>query len=212
MSSWPYANDVPTSPWRSAMSIPRELTLRETEEGLRMFQEPVRELNKLRGKKFQKRGATVSELNEWLRENQVAGPLWEIEIELDPASANAVEMELFAAENQQTVVRYDGKGGTVSINRTRSGNTQFHGGFPGIYTAPVRAGKDKTLLHLFVDTSSIELFANDGESVITALVLPKAPTRPIQFRADDPEFKISRFTAWKLKSAVPILTETAAKN
>src|SRR5207247_4390683 len=48
MSNWEYANDVPTSPWRSAMSLPRELALRGTPEGLRLIQQPARELSKLR--------------------------------------------------------------------------------------------------------------------------------------------------------------------
>ncbi|HSH17606.1 MAG TPA: glycoside hydrolase family 32 protein, partial [Verrucomicrobiae bacterium] len=46
MSNWEYANDVPTSPWRSAMSIPRALTLRRVDGDLRLVQTPVRELER----------------------------------------------------------------------------------------------------------------------------------------------------------------------
>ncbi|HEY8837746.1 MAG TPA: glycoside hydrolase family 32 protein, partial [Dehalococcoidia bacterium] len=48
MSNWLYAQDVPTSPWRSSMTVPRELSLRRTPGGLRLVQKPVGELKKLR--------------------------------------------------------------------------------------------------------------------------------------------------------------------
>ena len=48
MSNWLYANEEPTSPWRGALSLPRELSLRRTPAGLRLVQRPVRELDTLR--------------------------------------------------------------------------------------------------------------------------------------------------------------------
>ena len=41
LSNWQYANAIPTHPWRSAMSIPRSLTLRNTTKGLQLIQSPV---------------------------------------------------------------------------------------------------------------------------------------------------------------------------
>jgi sucrose-6-phosphate hydrolase SacC (GH32 family) len=49
MSNWEYANVVPTSPWRSAMTIPRELSLRQLPEGIRLVARPVKELAAIRG-------------------------------------------------------------------------------------------------------------------------------------------------------------------
>lgn len=207
MSYWPYANDVPTSPWRSAMSIPRELTLRKTSEGLRMFQEPVKELEKLRTKKFQEKNATIPELNEWLREKQIAGPLWEMEVEFEGQKNDDLALEIFGAPNQGTIVRYDPGRAVVSVDRRQSGKTEFHSAFPGNYEAPVHGIDGKRVLRLFLDTSSVEVFANDGESVISALVLPTETKQAIQVTSSNPALKIRRFTAWKLEKAVPIRTE-----
>ena len=44
MNNWQYANDIPTAPWRSAMSVPRALSLTRTPAGIRLVQTPVREL------------------------------------------------------------------------------------------------------------------------------------------------------------------------
>ena len=51
MSNWQYAQTVPTGTWRSANTVPRELSLVVTKEGLRLCQKPVKELEILRGSK-----------------------------------------------------------------------------------------------------------------------------------------------------------------
>jgi fructan beta-fructosidase len=40
MSNWDYTQHIPTSPWRSAMTVPRSLRLERTSKGLRLVQEP----------------------------------------------------------------------------------------------------------------------------------------------------------------------------
>ena len=49
MSNWNYAGAIPTSPWRSAMTVPRELALRTIDGRPQLVQRPVRELRSLRG-------------------------------------------------------------------------------------------------------------------------------------------------------------------
>ncbi|MBC9729372.1 hypothetical protein [Streptomyces sp. TRM68367] len=48
MNNWDYSGSIPTDPWRSAMTVPRELGLRSTGEGVRLVQQPVSELRSLR--------------------------------------------------------------------------------------------------------------------------------------------------------------------
>jgi fructan beta-fructosidase len=48
MNNWNYGSKVPTSPWRSAMTVPREINLRTVNGQLRLTQWPFRELNRLR--------------------------------------------------------------------------------------------------------------------------------------------------------------------
>lgn len=51
MSNWRYPFAMPTGAWKGNMSIPRELRLRNIpDQGLRLIQEPIQELQKLRGK------------------------------------------------------------------------------------------------------------------------------------------------------------------
>ena len=48
MNNWQYANQIPTSPWRSAMSVPREIGLRTIDGRTELVQSPIRELRTLR--------------------------------------------------------------------------------------------------------------------------------------------------------------------
>ena len=47
MNNWDYANTIPTSPWRSAMSLPREVSLTQTPAGPRLTQQAVKQVDKL---------------------------------------------------------------------------------------------------------------------------------------------------------------------
>ena len=48
MNNWLYGQSIPTSPWRSAMTVPRQLFLGDVHGALRIVQSPVRQLKELR--------------------------------------------------------------------------------------------------------------------------------------------------------------------
>ena len=48
MNNWDYGGSIPTSPWRSAMSIPREVRLETLDEKVQLVQKPIPELSELR--------------------------------------------------------------------------------------------------------------------------------------------------------------------
>ena len=50
MNNWDYANNIPTSPWRSAMALPREVNLTQTPDGPRLTQSAVKQVDKLGAK------------------------------------------------------------------------------------------------------------------------------------------------------------------
>src|SRR5262249_52987489 len=159
------------SPWRSAMTIPRELALRKTSDGLRLVQRPVRELEKLRGARRQFKGGTIAEANAWARRNAPAGPQ-EMVVEFAPAAKGSAGVRLFKGGKEETVVAVERERGRVSIDRTRSGNVGFHAKFSSVCSAPLARPDGRVKLHVFADACSVEVFVNDGEQVLTALVFP----------------------------------------
>ena len=191
MSNWQYAGDIPTSPWRSAMSLPRELTLQNNDWGVRVAQRPVKELQRLRGKSFRLKKATIPEVNQWVAKNQIAGDQLEIDVAVEPGEFG---LEVLKSGLESTRIT-SGRDGKVTVDRTRSGKTDFHRQFSGKYSVHSRAQR----LRVFVDACSVEVFANNGEAILTALTFPGETSRALEFFGDA-GLKIEQLDIWKLKS------------
>ena len=165
MSNWQYAQNVPTKAWRSAMTLPRELSLRETLKGYRLFTAPANEVNALRidgsaknftaGKNY---GYSLSEIV--------------LEYDLAKQGSNDFGIELVNSKNESLRVGYDKQKNEFYIDRTHFSNMSFSKEFPAIHTAPRLIDSKKMTLHLFIDHSSVELLADDGTVVMTDIFFP----------------------------------------
>jgi hypothetical protein len=81
-----YLNQFPDQIVNQAFSLPHELTLRETDEGLRLFFSPIKEVEKLRGEMLaQGTNLTIEQVNEMLQ--KCRGELTEVLIEFPEAGA-----------------------------------------------------------------------------------------------------------------------------
>jgi sucrose-6-phosphate hydrolase SacC (GH32 family) len=76
----------------------------------------------------------------------------------------------------------------------------FHPKFSGVYDAPLTLRDGKVRLHIFVDACSVEVFVNEGEQVLTALVYPSAASRGVEFFGPSDTAKVSSVNVWTLKS------------
>lgn len=183
MSNWRYPFAMPTDGWKGNMSIPRELRLREVEgQGLRLIQEPVEELQMLRGKK-------VSLPEQPLDGGHnpfagIKGTSYELETELTVQPNAKFTFNLRQGNDQATVVSYDAKTGQLTFDRTHSGETSFEQGFAETMSAPVRLINNKIKLRFFVDSSSVELFVNDGEIVLSNLIFPDPTSSGLELTAE----------------------------
>lgn len=200
MSNWEYGQDEPTSPWRSAMSIPREVGLRHTTEGIRLVQKAAREMKSLRGEHYQFEGGGVAEANAWLMRSHIQGDQLEIEADLDLRNTGVEGLKVLKGSGEETVVGVDRDKGTVFVDRAHSGNVSFNPRFSGRYEAPLAARDGKVKLHMFVDACSVEVFVNDGEKVFTVLAYPTTGGRGVEFFESEKGAKISSVEVWRLKS------------
>jgi sucrose-6-phosphate hydrolase SacC (GH32 family) len=201
MSNWEYADRVPTSPWRSAMSIAREVGLRKTATGIRLVQQPVREQAKLRDQHQRFSGGDVAAANAWLAKNKIAGDQLEIVVELEAATSGVQGVKVLKGATEETVIGVDRNHGRVFVDRTRSGRVDFHPKFSGVHDAPLAPRDGKVMLHIFVDDCSVEVFVNDGEIVFTDLVFPSPASRGVEFYASASGAKIGSMDVWTLKSS-----------
>jgi len=200
MSNWEYAQDVPTSPWRSAMSLPRELALHASPGGLRLAQRPVVELRQLRGRHHRFRNATVKSANAWLEKRGSPGELLEVVIEFVSAGkAGNFGLRMRTGEREETRVSCDLASARLSLDRTRAGFVDFHPRFTGFHEAPLSAHEGHLKLHVFLDSASIEVFANDGEPVLTGLIFPSSGDRKLELFSSSEALKVKALDVWELK-------------
>ncbi len=177
MSNWQYAAEVPTMQFRSANTLPRDLSLFTAPDGqIYLASAPSPEVDTLRGRLVRSAGKTsLSERPREYRLPQANDGICEIVAELAPKAGSAVTMTLSNVQGNKVVLTYDEKARTLSFDRRESGITDFSQDFPAVTVAPVIGSDAKLSLRIFVDRSSIEVFGNDGRLVMTNLVFPESP-------------------------------------
>ena len=129
----------------------------------------------------------------------VRGDTLEIEVELAPRDAKEIGFRLRKSGTEGTVVGFTPENKEVFVDRTRSGEVSFAPEFPGRHTASMRQGS-RVKLHIFLDRSSVEVFVNDGEMVLTDRVYPSPGSEGIELYSKDGQGKVLSLSIWKLGS------------
>ncbi|MGN6616511.1 MAG: glycoside hydrolase family 32 protein [Ilyomonas sp.] len=183
MSNWLYANVVPTTVWRNAMTAPRELKIKEVDGKLFVASEPVKELDKIKGKSFTFQNVKIdNNLDLSTKTEKITLPC-SLDIDLDKAEDFSVILSNDSGE--QLIIGYDKKENRYFIDRTRSGKTDFQKDFSEKHFAPRLSVNNKINIKLIIDVSSVELFADDGLSVMTEIFFPSKPYDHINIQSKE---------------------------
>lgn len=198
MSNWQYANNVPTTQYRSGNSVPRDLSLYTSAGETYLKSSPSRELLKLRGKEEKKHSFKVDRtynMDKLLSDNTGT---YEIEMTIKNRNAEVIGFQLFNSKGEEVDIYYNLVEKKFAMDRSKSGVVSFSSDFPVLTLAPIEGNSEMTL-RLFVDKSSIEAFGDDGRFAMTNLVFPSEPYNRISFYAKGGSYVVSSFKVYKLK-------------
>lgn len=172
MNNWEYANHIPTSPWRSPMTLVREISLHTSEGNLRLVQRPVGDWAALAdpAKPFRLSETTISDGTQVLE--GAAGTVQRIDATFTPGTAEEFGLILRGDGLQGTRVGIRPAEGSLIVDRRESGQSDFHESFRSIDTAPLRTTTGNYDLSIFVDRCSVEVFAQRGQVTMTELIFP----------------------------------------
>ena len=191
MSNWDYAQVVPTETWRSAMTIARTLTLKNTESGLRLFTQPVAQMQSLR----QATKNIVSQKGSGIN----------IELSKQPPVIAEVILQFSIPENEKTVVSlaltndkgekykigYNAANRSFFSDRRKAGKIDFSDAFAkDVHLAPRISTANTIQLQVFFDVASAELFADEGMTILTDIFFPNEDFKRLQLLVEGGEAEI----------------------
>jgi len=203
MGSWRYAS---VEPVRGIQSIPRSLELKTFPEGIRLLQSPIKELEALR--------RTTKEISDFTFEGvwipkkfSPKSNTYELIVEFENISSEEFGLKLCVGENEQTLVGYSFEREELYVNRLNSGFDEFSGLFPQINVGPLKKRSDKIKLHIFIDKCSIEVFGNNGETVISSKIYPNETSVGIELFSNQGKVRVNSIRIWELASTNPLPNE-----
>ncbi len=199
ISNWQYANVEPTIQWRGAQSIPRTLGLRRFPDGIRLIQQPVREMKTLRGKEFHLENVSVAEAHRRIKEAGISGDTVEIQAELMPENSDEMGFRVRKGGAQETLVGISQRQKSVFIDRNKAGELSYSKEAAGRHSGQIHQASS-VKFQVFVDRSSVEVFVNDGEVTLTDRIYPLEHSVGIEVYSLNGNGKIKSLSIWKLDS------------
>lgn len=196
MNNWDYARDTPATDYRGMMTAPRELALARDADGVRLVQQPARELAAIRGSSHTLHDLTIAAGTTPLPE--VNGRALEIvaTFRADSATATRFGLRVRVGRDEATVVGYNRERAALYVDRSRSGMDLPGFAAPQVVALAPRDGR--ITLHLLVDTASLELFADDGRVTLTNQIFPRADSVGVELFAEGGEVELETLDAWAL--------------
>jgi fructan beta-fructosidase len=198
MSNWQYAGDVPTFPWKGQMNVPRSLSLKQTPDGLRLFQQPI---SMLKSKKdyqtFEKNDFVLSKDKEINGSSIFAKNSFMVEVEFEVKSAKNFGVKIAQLKDkkddkkfvQETIVGYDVRKQQLYLDRTKSGMI-IHKDFPSVEIADMKMQGKTVKMKILVDKTSVEVFGNDGRVTISDLIFPEEKSNIFSLFTDRGKVKV----------------------
>jgi fructan beta-fructosidase len=203
MSNWQYATAVPTQKWRSAMTIPRELKLTKVGSDYFISSQPVNELAAIKSKtitlpQIRDNGSLTRLIRR--RDNQY-------QLSLSSQNLRSFSLDFSNDKHERLVAGFDAAKNVWYIDRTEAGDSGFNKDFAKRLEAPRIAKQNNTDVTLIIDAASMELFADKGLTVMTAIFFPKKPLNKVGIVVGDvaspPRFSPDKVTYTPLKSIWP---------
>jgi fructan beta-fructosidase len=176
---WMNGGKYPGMPFNQQMSFPRVLTLRTTPEGIRLFCEPVKEIEKLHEKEHAWSDFSALKPGENLLSG-ISGELFDIRAEIELGGAKEVGFDLRGNRLQYSVAEKK-----LSFLKK---------------SAQLEPTADRIKLQVLLDRTSAEIFGNDGRISMSFCFLPDQANRRLGIYAQGGEARIASLKIYELQS------------
>ena len=167
MSNWNYARDTPTKTWRSAMTLPRELTL-HNEKGIDFLKNyPIPSFDN----QLEEMDIIPSNSNGSLVVDTI--DLDKTNVSLSARLDQNLTIEMKNSQGEVLKFQIDSKTNQLILDRTQSGIVDFEKSFgASVHKQPYISKEELVEIRIIVDRSSVEVFVDKGRYVFTDQIFP----------------------------------------
>lgn len=170
INNWNYANDLPTTAWKGAMSLPRTLSVKKINGEWILIQKPVKNLYKQKMKKLFIKNLQVSGTYTL----PVKSKQFTLYFEVTPGEAHSCGAKIKFGNEEFLEIGYDSllqqfftRRNNCSSNITSKDINKLSS-----FTAPSFTKKKRITFDIYFDNSIVEVFINGGESVFSIQAFP----------------------------------------
>jgi fructan beta-fructosidase len=169
MNHTSYKNNLPTTSWKSALTLPRLLSLDDENQ---LFSFPIDEkINLLTAKRRGKLDLLKASSINW----------YSFELNAKPETMNIM---LSNPQSEKFLFRWDASTTSFTLDRSLSGLVDFNSSFSKNVVSSYSSLDSITMMDVFIDRSSVEIFINNGQVQFSSLVFPKNPFNTIDLEVD----------------------------
>jgi fructan beta-fructosidase len=200
-NNWNYANDIPTTPWKSAMALPRTLSVKKIDGNWILFQKALASINILRQKLVALPNENLDNIKKLL---PIINNQFELQLSITPSNKETISgVRIAVGNNTYFEIGYDNEKQSLYIDRSKSGNDSFNVNYKkmNFYEKRVNLKNNKIDLHIYFDNSIAEIFVNEGEAVFTAQLFPKKDDDKIELFSNKGKALFTNIKFWEMKSS-----------
>lgn len=173
-------------PFNGQMTLPSELTATKLSSGYKLIRKPVSEIEMLQGKP-----------DSWKNKNLIPGINQNT---LKKVSGDCLritgEFDLKTSDNFGFMIRHSNKSTGVEIlYNVKRGVLTFLGS-----TVPLMPKDNKLKLDIIIDRTSIEIFANDGQAVVSNYFEPDTKSKDVILYTNGGELGIVQLDVYEMSS------------
>lgn len=189
MDMWESNMPTKAEGWCGALTLPRVVTMGANNK---ILMNPVEELTLLRESEHNEctnqfiSGSYLVETNKDLVEVKAV-------FDLTNSNAQSVGLKIRGMNQEEAVLTYHLDKQKLTLDCSKCGKEE-----DGIRNAILEANEILSL-HVFIDRSSIEIFANDGQTTMTSRIYPTEERLGIELFAENGDVQIKELTYWNLK-------------
>ncbi|MCR4032137.1 MULTISPECIES: glycoside hydrolase family 32 protein [Flavobacterium] len=198
MSNWEYAQQVPTTTWRSSTTIPRELQLVKKGNNYNLVSRPVKELDNYVSETSKAKSLKGKEALNLIENGEADLTKAVISLDLKNLKQEDYTFTLSNSDGESLSFGLNNKENYLFVDRSKAGNIDFSDKFAStVSKAFLEGSQKKAAFKIILDKTSIEIFYNNGEKVMTEIFFLNKPFSALSISSKE-KMEISNFKVQEL--------------